>query len=111
MAVAELTFPTTVSALLGDDDPDAVAGAMGERLPADGIAAQVLPGTRLPSRHLSAPGQPDPRGGGGDPPSDVAKPLVDWLAGFDQAAHSRHDHAHRSRAAGAHRGPRLRPGR
>jgi hypothetical protein len=84
MAVAELTFPTTVSVLLGDDDPDAVAGAMGERLPADGIAAQLLPGTRLrratyrllDSRILAAAVE--------ILHLDVAKPVVDWLAGFDR---------------------------
>ena len=57
---------------------------MGERLPADGIAAQVLPGTRLrratyrllDSRILAAAVE--------ILHLDVAKPLVDWLAGFDR---------------------------
>lgn len=84
MAVAELTFPTTVSVLLGDDDLDAVAGAMSERLPPDGVAARVLPGRRLrhatwrllDSRILAAGVQ--------ILHLDVARPLVDWLAGFER---------------------------
>ena len=81
--VAELTYPTTVSALIGHD-PDAVADAMAERLPTDGIAAAALPGTRLrratwrllDSRILAAATE--------ILDLDVAKPLVDWLATFER---------------------------
>jgi hypothetical protein len=83
MPVAELTYPITVSVLLGHD-PGAVAEAMAERLPAGGIATTVLPGTTLrratwrllDSRILAAAVE--------ILDLDVAKPLVDWLAGFER---------------------------
>jgi hypothetical protein len=83
MPVTELTYPITVSALLGSD-PGAVADAMAERLPTDGIATTALPGTTLrratwrllDSRILAAAVE--------ILDLDVAKPLVDWLAGFER---------------------------
>jgi hypothetical protein len=83
MPAAELTYPTTVCALLGGD-PAASAEAMGERLPTEGIAAAALPGTTLrratwrllDSRILAAAAE--------ILDLDVAKPLVDWLAAFER---------------------------